>query len=201
LERRLRANTVEARAARRARIILLAACPGSTGRRPVGPEAVAPQPDLVEVEDPPDAATRWTMTALGRTAWPGLQLHCIVDNLSAHGTHWSRSSSTGPRTVTSFLHNTPTHTSWLNQVEMWFSIMERRLIRHGEFDSVDELADRIVEFIIAYNRKAKPFRWIYDGRPLPGRVGHNDLRASPLGHWHRLARSVLRNARRCRGGP
>ena len=44
--------------------------------------------------------------------------------------------------------------------------MERRLIRHGEFDSVNDLADRIIEFIKAYNRKAKPFRWTYEGRPL-----------------------------------
>jgi hypothetical protein len=44
--------------------------------------------------------------------------------------------------------------------------MERRLIRNGEFDSVDHLADRIIEFINAYNRQAKPFRWTYDARPL-----------------------------------
>ena len=51
-------------------------------------------------------------------------------------------------------------------MELWFSIMERRLIRHGEFASVDDLADRIIEFIKAYNRKAKPFRRTYEGRPL-----------------------------------
>lgn len=65
-----------------------------------------------------------------------------------------------------FLHRTPTHASWLNQVELWFSIMERRLIRNGEFDSVDHLADRIIDFINAYNRAARPFRWTYDARPL-----------------------------------
>lgn len=65
-----------------------------------------------------------------------------------------------------FLHNTPTHASWLNQVELFFSIMQRRLIRYGEFDSIDHLADRIIEFINAYNQRARPFRWTYDGRPL-----------------------------------
>ena len=65
-----------------------------------------------------------------------------------------------------FLHNTPTHASWLNQVELFFSILERRLLRHGEFDSVDDLADRIIAFINDYNRRARPFRWTYDGRPL-----------------------------------
>jgi transposase len=94
----------------------------------------------------------------------GLDLHCIADNLSAHKTAG----------VTDFLaqnphvhiHYTPTHASWLNQVELFFSILERRLLRRGEFSSTDELADRIVAFIRDYNRKAAPFRWTYDGRPL-----------------------------------
>ncbi len=64
------------------------------------------------------------------------------------------------------LHFTPTHASWLNQVELFFSILERRLLRHGEFGSVEELARRIIAFIEDYNRRAKPFRWTYDGRPL-----------------------------------
>ncbi|HSH60738.1 MAG TPA: hypothetical protein VK988_14095 [Acidimicrobiales bacterium] len=59
-----------------------------------------------------------------------------------------------------------THASWLNQVELFFSILERRLLRRGEFDSVDDLADRIIAFIKDYNRRAAPFRWTYDGRPL-----------------------------------
>ncbi|HEY6423392.1 MAG TPA: IS630 family transposase [Pseudonocardiaceae bacterium] len=94
----------------------------------------------------------------------GLDLHCIVDNLSAHST----------ATVADFLaahphvhlHFTPTHASWLNQVELFFSILERRLLRRGEFDSVEHLADRIIAFIKDYNRRASPFRWTYDGRPL-----------------------------------
>ena len=64
------------------------------------------------------------------------------------------------------LHFTPTHASWLNQVELFFSILERRLLKRGEFDSVDDLADRIIAFIKDYNRRAAPFRWTYDGRPL-----------------------------------
>jgi transposase len=94
----------------------------------------------------------------------GMQLHCIVDNLSAHGTPAVEAFLDDHPHV--FLHRTPTHASWLNQVELWFSIMERRLIRNGEFDSVDHLADRIIEFINAYNRQARPFRWTYDARPL-----------------------------------
>ena len=64
------------------------------------------------------------------------------------------------------LHLTPTHASWLNQVELFFSILERRLLRRGAFGSVDQLGRRIIAFIEDYNRKAKPFRWTYDGRPL-----------------------------------
>ena len=51
-------------------------------------------------------------------------------------------------------------------VEIFFSILERRLLRRGEFSSVDELARRIIDFIKDYNRRAAPFRWTYEGRPL-----------------------------------
>lgn len=94
----------------------------------------------------------------------GMQLHCIVDNLSAHFTNKVETFLDAHPQV--FLHNTPTHASWLNQVELFFSILERRLLRNGEFASVDKLADRIIAFIKDYNRRAKPFRWTYDGRPL-----------------------------------
>ena len=94
----------------------------------------------------------------------GLDLHCIVDNLSAHGTPAVEEFLDAHPHV--FVHNTPTHASWLNQVELFFSIIERRLLRNGEFDSTDELAGRMIEFIKAYNRKATPFRWTYDARPL-----------------------------------
>jgi transposase len=62
---------------------------------------------------------------------------------------------------------TPKHTSWLNQVELWFSILVRRLLKRGSFASVEELHQRIVEFIEYFNRTmAKPFKWTYKGRPL-----------------------------------
>jgi transposase len=94
----------------------------------------------------------------------GLDLHCIVDNLSAHTTPKVREFLAANRHV--HLHFTPTHASWLNQVELFFSILERRLLRRGEFSSVDELGRRVIAFINDYNRRAKPFRWTYDGRPL-----------------------------------
>jgi len=94
----------------------------------------------------------------------GLDLHCIVDNLSAHSTPKVTAFLDEHRHV--YLHHTPTHASWLNQIELFFSILERRLLRRGEFDSVDNLAERIIAFINDYNRRAAPFRWTYDGRPL-----------------------------------
>jgi transposase len=94
----------------------------------------------------------------------GLELHCIVDNLSAHGTPKVEEFLDANPHV--FIHNTPTHASWLNQVELFFSILQRRLLRYGEFNSTDNLADRVIAFINDYNRRSKPFRWTYDGRPL-----------------------------------
>lgn len=62
---------------------------------------------------------------------------------------------------------TPKHASWLGQIEIWFSILVRRLLKRGSFRSTDELRERILRFIDYFNRTlAKPFRWTYTGRPL-----------------------------------
>lgn len=62
---------------------------------------------------------------------------------------------------------TPKHTSWLNQIELWFSILARRLLKRGSFASVEDLRQRILAFIEYFNRTlAKPFKWTYKGRPL-----------------------------------
>jgi DDE superfamily endonuclease len=62
---------------------------------------------------------------------------------------------------------TPKHCSWLNQIEIWFSILGRRLLKRASFSSVDELCHRILEFIAYFNRTmAKAFKWTYTGRPL-----------------------------------
>lgn len=62
---------------------------------------------------------------------------------------------------------TPKHTSWLNQIELWFSILARKLLKRGSFASVEELHQRILLFIEYFNRAlAKPFKWTYKGRPL-----------------------------------
>jgi len=62
---------------------------------------------------------------------------------------------------------TPKHCSWLNQVEIWLSILTRRLLRRASFLSTDDLRDRILAFIAYFNRTmAKPFAWTFSGRPL-----------------------------------
>ena len=62
---------------------------------------------------------------------------------------------------------TPKHCSWLNQVEIWLSILTRKLLRRASFTSTDDLRDRIRAFIAYFNRTmAKPFAWTYTGRPL-----------------------------------
>jgi transposase len=60
----------------------------------------------------------------------------------------------------------PKHTSWLNQIEIWFSILVRRVIKRGNFPSIDALQERILAFMSYFNQTAKPFKWTYTGRPL-----------------------------------
>ena len=62
---------------------------------------------------------------------------------------------------------TPRHTSWLNQIECWFSILVRRLLKRSSFRSLDELQEKLLAFIDYFNAVlAKPFKWTYTGRPL-----------------------------------
>jgi len=62
---------------------------------------------------------------------------------------------------------TPKHSSWLNQIEIWFSILVRRLLKTGNFSSTQDLRKQILDFIDYFNKTmAKPFKWTYAGRPL-----------------------------------
>lgn len=64
-------------------------------------------------------------------------------------------------------HYTPKHASWLNQVEIWFSILARKLLKRGNFTSVENLIAKVLAFIDYYNRTmAKPFQWTYKGKAL-----------------------------------
>lgn len=64
-------------------------------------------------------------------------------------------------------HYTPKHASWMNQVEIWLSILVRKVIKRGSFSSVKELKRKVLAFIEYYNRTmAKPFKWTYQGKAL-----------------------------------
>ena len=64
-------------------------------------------------------------------------------------------------------HYTPVHASWMNQVEIWFSILVRKLLKRGNFTSVDDLKAKVLAFIDYYQRTmAKPFKWTYKGKAL-----------------------------------
>src|SRR5438874_1577986 len=64
-------------------------------------------------------------------------------------------------------HYTPKHSSWMNQIEIWLSILVRKLLRRGSFTSVADLESKVLAFIDYYNRtRAKPFKWTYQGKAL-----------------------------------
>ena len=64
-------------------------------------------------------------------------------------------------------HYTPKHSSWLNQIEIWLSILVRKLLKRGSFLSVEDLQIKVLAFIEYYNRTmAKPFKWTYQGKAL-----------------------------------
>jgi transposase len=64
-------------------------------------------------------------------------------------------------------HYTPKHASWMNQVEIWLSILARKLLKRGSFTSVEELKAKVLAFVEYFNRTmAKPFKWTYKGKAL-----------------------------------
>jgi transposase len=114
---------------------------GQTAARHTSEDFVAFMTDLVE-RQPPD-----------------LKIHVILDNLSTHKT----------KKVDSFLqdhpnvefHFTPTYSSWLNQIEIWFAKIERDVITRGVFTSTADLRRKLMRYIRRYNRNARPIRWSY----------------------------------------
>ncbi len=95
---------------------------------------------------------------------PAHRIYLIMDNGASHVSKATKAwLARHPRFT---VCHTPAHASWLNQIELFFSILTRRLLRHGEFTSRQDLADKIMNFIEVYDRTAQPFRWTYDGSPL-----------------------------------
>jgi transposase len=90
---------------------------------------------------------------------PHQEIHIILDNLSAHKT--SQVEEFLKRNPNAKLHFTPTYSSWLNQVEIWFARLEREVIARGIFTSVKDLARKLMRYIRAYSKNARPFQWKY----------------------------------------
>jgi transposase len=87
------------------------------------------------------------------------QIHVIADNLSAHKAKKVFEFLAENPTVR--IHYTPTYSSWRNQVEIWFSKIQRDVISRGVFTSVNDLARKLMRYIRNYNKTATPVRWIY----------------------------------------
>ena len=96
--------------------------------------------------------------------YPHKDLHVIVDNYSPHKHKDVMEWASGKRRLT--LHFTPTYASWLNQIEIWFGILARDVIRGGVWRSKQELVNQIIYYIKRYNQeRALPFKWTYTGKP------------------------------------
>jgi len=89
----------------------------------------------------------------------GQAIHVIADNLSAHKTRRVDAFLSEHPNV--HLHFTPTYSSWLNQVELWFGKIERDVIARGVFTSVADLKRKLMRYIRQYNKRAKPLKWKY----------------------------------------
>jgi putative transposase len=93
------------------------------------------------------------------------KLHIIADNLSIHKHKDVKKWLAGKRKI--HLHFTPTYSSWLNQVEIWFNILTKDVVKGGIWQSSEQLASQLMEYINTYNEtRTKPFRWTYTGVAL-----------------------------------
>ena len=90
---------------------------------------------------------------------PGKEIHVIADNLSAHKTKRVDEFLAAHPKV--HLHFTPTYSSWLNQVELWFAKIERDVIARGVFTSVSDLKRKLMKYIRHYNQAPRTVKWKY----------------------------------------
>jgi transposase len=95
---------------------------------------------------------------------PGLEVHLVLDNGPSHTSKATKAwLDDHPRFAA---HYTPKHASWVNQCELVFSILTRKVIKRGTFSSRNDLVSKILRFIDRYNETSRPFAWTYSGQPL-----------------------------------
>jgi DDE superfamily endonuclease len=93
---------------------------------------------------------------------PTLPIYLVADNGSSHCSKATKKwLAEHPRFV---VQHTPVHASWLNQVEAFFSILQRKVIHRGDFPSRDDLVSKMLNFIEERNKTAEPFKWVYDAK-------------------------------------
>jgi len=92
--------------------------------------------------------------------YPKKHLHIIADNLNVHKHHKVKEWIDSKKRLT--MHFTPTYSSWLNQIEIWFNILSKDVLKGGVWHSKQQLVDQLLEYIDTYNKtRAKPFQWTY----------------------------------------
>jgi len=101
----------------------------------------------------------------------GREIHIIADNFSAHKTKLVKQFLESHPKVK--LHYTPTYSSWLNQVELWFAKIERDVIARGIFTSVTDLKRKLMKYIRHYNKTSQPIKWKYNDPSK--RIGTSDV--------------------------
>ena len=111
------------------------------------------------------------LTRLVRRAHWAREIHVILDNLSAHKTPAVEAFLEAHPKVR--LHFTPTYSSWLNQVEIWFGKIQRQVIDRGIFTSVTDLHRMLMRYIRTYAKVAKPIQWTY--RDVKRRIHTNSI--------------------------
>jgi transposase len=96
---------------------------------------------------------------------PAGDVHIVWDNLNIHhdGPSGRWTAFTERHGGRFHFHHTPIHASWVNQVESWFAILQKRMLRQGVFDSVEALAERVARLIEHWNSSRHPFRWNFKG--------------------------------------
>ena len=126
------------------------------------------------------SATRWhvvtdnlnTHQSASLVAWVA-QVSGLTDDRGVKGTSGvlrsqaTRAAFLNDPTHRIVFHYTPKHASWMNQIEIWLSILTRKLLRRASFTSINDLTTRVLAFIAYYNQTmARPFKWTYQGKAL-----------------------------------